>query len=63
MSVQGWKYYNHAMIPNCAPNEEPDLSVFENGEIWKKSSGGGGHRCLLGGHLITIIQNMKIGGI
>lgn len=41
MSVQGWKYYNHAMIPDCAPNEEPNLSVFENGEIWKKSSGGG----------------------
>ena len=33
--MDGWRYYNHAMIPTCAPHEEPDLSVIESGEIWK----------------------------
>lgn len=60
MSVQGWKYYNHAMIPDCAPNEEPDLSVIDNGEIWKKSVGGG-HHFLLDGQQIGIV-GMKPGG-
>lgn len=41
MSVQGWKYYNHAMIPDCAPYEEPDLSALKNGQIWKNVHGVG----------------------
>lgn len=40
MSVQGWKYYNHAMIPTCAPHEEPDLTAIRNGQIWGKTTGG-----------------------
>ena len=32
--MDGWRYYNHAMIPTCAPHEEADLSVVESGEIW-----------------------------
>lgn len=35
----GWKYYNHAMIPTTAPHEVPDLSIIENGNIWKENNG------------------------
>ena len=41
MSVQGWQYYNHAMIPLCAPHEEPNLTPVENGQIWRSVRGGG----------------------
>lgn len=41
MSINGWKYYNHAMIPTGSPDEEVDTSSIENGEIWRDSSGGG----------------------
>ena len=41
----GWKYYNHAMIPDCAPHENADMEPLKNGEIWKlglrKDTGGG----------------------
>ena len=30
-----WKYYNHALIPNCAPHEVPDLTGIEDKSIWK----------------------------
>lgn len=61
MSVQGWKYYKHAMIPDCAPYEEPDLSVIKNGEIWKMSTGGV-HHFLLDGQRIGIVGMKRIGG-
>lgn len=35
MEIKGWKYYNHAAFPDLPPNEAPDLSVVESGEIWK----------------------------
>lgn len=35
MKIDGWKYYNFAAIPTCAPHEEPDISAVLNGEIWK----------------------------
>ena len=31
----GWKYYNHAMIPDCAPHEVADLTPLHDGTIWK----------------------------
>lgn len=33
-----WKYYNGAIIPNCAPHEEVDTDKIKNGEIWKEFS-------------------------
>lgn len=33
--INDWKYYNHAAIPTCAPNEKPDLKPIMNGTIWK----------------------------
>lgn len=40
MHIDGWRYYNHAMIPTCAPHEEPNLTPIKNGDIWKKTTGG-----------------------
>ena len=34
MKISGWKYYNHAAIPNIPPNKSADTSAIENGEIW-----------------------------
>lgn len=41
MSVQGWKYYNHAMIPDGNPDEVVDITAIESGEIWKNVNGEG----------------------
>lgn len=35
---KGWTYYNHAMVPTCAPHEVPDLMPIKDKSIWK--SGG-----------------------
>lgn len=35
MSVNGWRYYNHAAIPSIPPHDKPDISVIEDGSIWK----------------------------
>lgn len=32
--IPGWKYYNHAAIPTCAPHEVPDLTPVKDGRIW-----------------------------
>lgn len=37
MSIDGWKYYNHAMIPTCAPHEEPNTDVLSSKEFWKQN--------------------------
>ena len=61
MSINGWKYYNHAMIPTGSPDKEVDTSSIENGEIWRDSSGGGYH-FLLGGHRIGSVTMKPTGG-
>lgn len=33
---EGWKYYNHALIPECAPHEKVDIESLNNGAIWEK---------------------------
>lgn len=35
MQVEGWRYYNHAMVPTTAPHETPDMRPIESGAIWK----------------------------
>lgn len=35
MTVQGWKYYNHAAVPTTAPHEIPDLTPVKDQTIWK----------------------------
>lgn len=41
MSIQGWKYYNHAMIPECPPNRNVDISAVKSGKIWSDVCGRG----------------------
>lgn len=33
-NMQGWKYYNHAIVPTCAPHEAPNISYLEDDTIW-----------------------------
>jgi len=33
---QKWRYYNHALMPNCAPHEEADVESLKDKSIWKK---------------------------
>lgn len=35
MKIDGWKYYNHAVIPTTAPHEEPDTTPILDGSVWK----------------------------
>ena len=35
MAIDGWKYYNYAMIPATPPHETPNMHLVENGDIWK----------------------------
>lgn len=39
MNIDGWKYYNHAALPDCAPHETPDDTPVKNNEIWKIANG------------------------
>lgn len=38
--IEGWRYYNHAAIPTCAPHEEPDTDPIYNGLVWTNLGGG-----------------------
>ena len=38
MQIDGWYYYNHAMLPNTPPHEEPNLTPLKNGDIWKSDN-------------------------
>lgn len=35
LEIDGWKYYNHAAIPTCAPHEKPNLQPIISGSIWR----------------------------
>lgn len=37
--IEGWKYYNHAAVPTCAPHEQPDIKPLEKGLVWSKVQG------------------------
>ena len=37
MQTDGWKYYNHAVIPTTPPHQNPDTTLIEDGSIWKIS--------------------------
>lgn len=42
MDIDGWRYYNNAVMPVTRPHEKIDLTPIRNGDIWK--IGGGVHR-------------------
>lgn len=33
--IDGWRYYNHAMVATGAPGKEVDLEPIKNGRIWR----------------------------
>ncbi|MBQ8849447.1 MAG: hypothetical protein IJ011_03825 [Clostridia bacterium] len=35
MGIIGWRYYNHAMIPDVAPHKEIDASIVKKSEFWR----------------------------
>lgn len=35
----GWRYYNHALLPNCAPNCEVNISGMEDKAFWVNNKG------------------------
>lgn len=37
--IAGWQYYKNAMLPTCAPHEQPDTAPVRSGEIWNQGSG------------------------
>lgn len=39
MEIIGWKYYNHAAIPNTAPREMVNTTPIDNGTIWNIGGG------------------------
>ena len=39
MEIEGWKYYNHAAIPDYAPHEKVNKRPIEDGSIWKLGGG------------------------
>lgn len=44
MSIDGWRYYNHALIPTCAPHETPNIEALKDLLYGPEIRGGGG-RC------------------
>lgn len=38
MAVDGWRYYNHAMVPTCAIYERPNLNPLRDGSIWSEGA-------------------------
>mgnify|MGYP002393591936 CR=1 FL=1 len=36
LAMEGWKYYNHALIPTTAPHVTPNTYEIYNGNIWRK---------------------------
>lgn len=39
MKIEGWKYYNHAVIPTTMPHEAPDVTPITDGSIWRIEGG------------------------
>ena len=39
MEVNGWRYYNHAALPDVAPHVNVNLTPLNDGSIWKMGGG------------------------
>lgn len=39
MNIEGWRYYNHAVLPSSAPNVEVNMEPLLNSTIWKIGGG------------------------
>lgn len=55
--LTGWKYYNHALLRDCAPHE--DTPIIINNNVFQ----GGGQLYSQDGHQIGIVSSRQNGGI
>lgn len=39
MKIEGWKYYNHAIVPDTYPHESVDIKPIQDNSIWKIRGG------------------------
>ena len=39
MEIKGWRYYNHAAIPDCAPHEKVNIGPIQNKSVWRIGGG------------------------
>lgn len=39
MSGPTWRYHNFSVVPSCAPHEEVNTALIENGMLWKARKG------------------------
>ena len=47
MSLQGWTYYQHALIPTTWPHETVNTLPIEDKTIWKVRGGGYSSFCAM----------------
>ena len=40
-----WRYYNHALIPTCAPHEAADTAALADASLWAAHGGGDNILC------------------
>lgn len=60
MEIEGWKYYNHAMVSTSGLDEPVNLEPIKNREIWHVR---GGIRSLLVGFRNLTAEMKQNGGI
>jgi len=41
MEIKGWRFYNHAAVPDCLPHEPVDITPIKDKRIWKLSDSAG----------------------
>lgn len=61
MRKDGWRYYNHALMPDTPPHVPANLSAMKDNDFWKNS--GGGFRFLRVGLQIGIADVKLVGGM
>lgn len=59
--IEGWKYYNYAVVPTTAPHEEADISCIKSRTFWIKC-GGERYHYLHAGRQILIVVMKRNGG-
>lgn len=60
--IEGWKYYNYAVVPTTAPHEEADISCIKSRTFWIKCGGGERYHYLHAGRQILIVVMKRNGG-
>ena len=62
-SVDGWYFYNHAILPEARPTEAVDASILNDKSVWKKENWGGGRHYLPDGQVTLTAKKIPVSGI